>query len=87
MVCTFIYLFIYTYFFPNGECLVVCECRCCFAMSILFTFNKLTAPHSFYRQLVKGIYKKIIPYIPDYKTRFLVKFKASKSKDRLIHRE
>ena len=28
-----------------------------------------------------------LPYIPDYKTRFFAKFKASKSKGRLIHRE
>ena len=29
----------------------------------------------------------VLPYIPDYKTRFYAKFKASKSKGRLIHRE
>ena len=28
-----------------------------------------------------------LPYISDYKTRFFAKFKASKSKGRLIHRE
>ena len=31
--------------------------------------------------------EKQLPYIPDYKMRFFAKFKASKSKGRLIHRE
>ena len=42
----------------------------------------LTADHPFTK-----LYMRKVPYIPDYKTRLFAKFKASKSKGRLIHRE
>ena len=33
------------------------------------------------------LHKAKVPYIPDYKTRFFAKFKASKPKGRLIHQK